>query len=336
MGFWRNPEIAKTAIIWGIVSATAIVVAFAVGGAVCGFVALALGVGYSAAHFIITYRRYSKISKLSLEIDRVLHGLGRLELSRFGEGELSILQSEIYKMTVRLWEQAEQLAADKEYLADSIADISHQIRTPLTSISLLTEFLSEPELSREQRIKYVKELFELLDRIDWLINTLLKISKFDAGTVRFDAGSVNVMQLVKKAYEPIAIPMELRGQNFVIDVPESMQLDCDERWTVEAIGNILKNCMEHTPESGTITVRGEDNAVCASLIISDTGSGIAPEDLPNIFKRFYKGKDSASGSVGIGLALAHIIIGEQGGTVKAYNGKDGGAVFEVKFYKTVV
>lgn len=335
MGFFRNPEIKKTAIIWGIISAAAVAAAFGAGRR-CGFTALALCLAYSAVHFAVTYKRYKHIAKLSAEVDKVLHGDARIELSEFDEGELNILSNEIHKMTLRLGEQADRLAADKEYLADSIADISHQIRTPLTSVSLLTEFLSEPELDKERRIKYVKELFELLDRIDWLINTLLKMSKFDAGTVYFDRRETNVLKLVKRAYEPIAIPMELRGQSFEADIPEDMTLDCDARWTMEAVENILKNCMEHTPEGGSLTVKGEDNAVYTSITISDTGNGIRREDLPNIFKRFYKGKDSASGSVGIGLALSRMIISGQGGSIKAYNGRNGGAVFEIKFYKSVV
>lgn len=335
MGFFRNPEISKTALIWGLLSAAAVAAAFAAGPG-AGIAVLALCLAYSAAHFIITYRRYKNIARLSSEVDRVLHGDTTLELSEFDEGELNILSSEIHKMTLRLREQADRLAADKEYLADSIADISHQIRTPLTSVSLLTEFLSEPELDTERRIKYVKELFELLDRIDWLINTLLKMSKFDAGTVYFDRRKENIPKLVKRAYEPIAIPMELRGQSFVMRIPEDMSLDCDVRWTVEAVENILKNCMEHTPRGGTVSVAGEYNAVYSMITIRDTGYGIAKEDLPNIFKRFYKGKDSSSGSVGIGLALARMIINGQGGRIKAYNGSDGGAVFEIKFYKSVV
>lgn len=335
MGFWRNPEIRKTAVIWMVLSAAAAAAAFAVGKE-AGIYALLLCTAYSLAHFIITYKRYRMISGLSFEMDRILHGCYNLDLARFAEGELGILQSEIYKMTLRLREQAERLAADKEYLADSIADISHQIRTPLTSVSLLTEFLSEPGLEEERRLKYAKELFELLDRIDWLINTLLKISKFDAGTVRFDRRAVNAAQLVRGAYEPVAVPMELRGQVFLLEAPEDMTLECDTRWTMEAVGNILKNCMEHTPEGGSIMVKCEDTAVYSSITVRDTGSGIAREDLPNIFKRFYKGKDSAPGSVGIGLALARMIISEQGGTITAENGRNGGAVFEMKFYKTVV
>lgn len=335
MGFFRNPEISKTALIWGLLSAAAVAAAFAAGPRT-GVAALALCIAYSAAHFMITYRRYKNIADLSSEVDRVLHGFTKIEMSEYGEGELNILASEIHKMTLRLKEQADRLAADKEYLADSIADISHQIRTPLTSVSLLTEFLSEPELDTKRRIKYVKELFELLDRIDWLINTLLKMSKFDAGTVYFDRREENIVKLVKRAYEPISIPMELRGQSFEARIPEDMTLCCDARWTIEAVENILKNCMEHTPEGGTVTVTGEDNAVYSMITVSDTGYGIAKEDLPNIFKRFYKGKDSSAGSVGIGLALARMIINGQGGRIKAYNGRDGGAVFEIKFYKSVV
>ena len=239
-------------------------------------------------------------------------------------------------MTVRLREQADALVRDKKYLADSLADISHQIRTPLTSISLITELLADPELTYDQRIKYLRELRELLDRIDWLINTLLKISRFDAGTVSLDMKEVKLCNLIKRAYEPVSIPMDLRQQRFTVNVNDTDTLYCDEAWLCEAVCNILKNCMEHTPDGGTLTVDCSKNRLFTEIAISDTGNGISKEDLPNIFKRFYRGHDSSDSSVGIGLALARMIITKHNGTIKAENRKEGGARFFIRFYESVV
>ena len=273
---------------------------------------------------------------MSYEIDKILHNNSEFDLNRFAEGELAILHSEIYKMTVRLREQTEALKRDKIFLADSIADISHQIRTPLTSINLIANFLADEELSDERRLSLVKDLFQLLSRIDWLISTLLKISKLDAGTVRFAKDTVKVSELIQKAVKPLAIPMDLRNQQLIVKANGDEQFEGDLAWTAEAIENILKNCMEHTPNGGTITIKVKDTPIYTELLITDTGPGIDPEDLPHLFERFYKGKNSSTGNVGIGLALARMIITSQNGTIKAENGKNGGAVFTLRFYKCTI
>lgn len=331
----KNPEIRKSVIWWTVITVLASGIA-AVFDIKCGIAVFAAGILYGAAHFTITGMRYRKIADLSMEIDRILYDCSHFDLERFNEGELGILYSEIYKMTVRLREQADHLQQDKKYLADSIADISHQIRTPLTSINIITELLSEPELSDSDRIHYTKELTGLLERIDWLINTLLKISRLDAGYVSFDKKEEKISEIIHKAWEPVSVMMDIRNQHFTVDGDKDALLLCDMAWMNEALGNIFKNCMEHTPDGGAVTVHVEQNAVYTSIIISDTGNGIDPDDIPNIFKRFYKGRNSSSQSFGIGLALARMIVTGQGGTIRAYNNKDGGAAFEIKFYKSTI
>lgn len=284
----------------------------------------------------MTWRRYQRLWDLALEIDKILHNQGRFDLSRFAEGELSILYSELYKMTVRLREQADILQADKIYLSNAIADISHQIRTPLTSINLIADFLSEEELSEKRRKELVRDLFQLLSRIDWLITTLLKMSKLDTGTVQMEKTVLDATELVKRAAEPIAIAMDLRNRELILKAQEGASFVGDMAWTVEAVGNILKNCMEHTPEGGSLTVEIQENTMFTELVISDTGEGITPEDLPHLFERFYKGKNAGKNSVGIGLAMAQMIVAAQNGTLKAENGADGGARFVLRFYKTTV
>ena len=297
----------------------------------CGILVLAICLLLNGIHLINTYKRYQRIQELASDINRILHEDVHISLEKYEEGELAILESEVQKMVIRLREQQQHLLDDKIYLADSIADISHQIRTPLTSINLLISFLSEPDITEEKRQKTIRELYELLSRIDWLITTLLKISKLDAGTIQLKQEEVSMKHLIDKSVEPLLIPMELRGQTLQIEAEG--QFVGDENWTSEAIGNIVKNCMEHTPEGGSVSVKATENTIYREIIIEDTGSGIAPEDLPHIFERFYKGKNSSDKSFGVGLALARGIITNQNGTVKAENKKEGGAKFTLRLYK---
>ena len=282
-------------------------------------------------HFWSTYKRYQRIQELSADIDCILHKDMTISFEKYEEGELAILESEVQKMVVRLREQQQQLLKDKTYLADSIADISHQIRTPLTSINLLLSFLSEPDVTEEKRQKTIRELYELLSRIDWLITTLLKISKLDAGTIQLKQEKVSLKALIEQSVAPLLIPIELRGQE--LKMQAEGHFVGDSNWTSEAIGNILKNCMEHTPVGGSLSICATENTLYREIVIADTGSGIATEDLPHIFERFYKGKNSSDKSFGVGLALARGIINAQNGTVKAENRKDGGAQFTIRFYK---
>lgn len=296
-----------------------------------GLTAVVLSLLLMLIFCIGTYKRYQRISSLADDINQVLHGDNPIDFDNYSEGELSILHSEIYKMTIRLREQQQKLINDKKYLADSLADISHQIRTPLTSINLLVERLSASGLTDECRHQLTNEL---LDRIDWLITTLLKISKLDAGTVQFKQEQVSLEELLKKSCATLLIPMELRGQELCIHADGAFRGDLS--WTSEAIGNIVKNCMEHTPEGGRIQIEATENALYSEIIIKDNGTGISPEDLPRIFERFYKGKDSDGKSFGIGLALSRMIIAGQKGTVKAENRKNAGAMFTLRFYKGTV
>lgn len=296
-----------------------------VGGLCAVFVLLYIG---------IAYRQYRRIGALAADVDRILHGESEISLQQYAEGELSILQSEIQKMTVRLREQQQNLINDKLYLADSLADISHQIRTPLTSINILVSLLAEPKLPEERRRKLTQELMELLACIDWLITALLKISRLDAGAAQLKKESCGLQELLDKACAPLLVPIELREQTLQLQADGCFTGDI--AWTSEAIGNIVKNCMEHTPRGGQIHIIAEENPLYTELVIRDTGNGIAPEDLPHIFERFYKGKNSDDKSFGIGLALARMIIVSQGGSIKAENQVNGGARFTIRFYKGTI
>lgn len=333
MKLLRNIEVFRSVIAFLILSLAAVIAVWIYDDRFLIPVILLCG-GFTAIHFLTVFFRYRKISQLTSNIDRILHENENICLEDYNEGELALLQSEIHKMTVRLREQQSKLIEDKVYLADFLADVSHQIRTPLTSINILVSMLAEPDISFEKREQTVHKLYGLLSRIDWLINALLKMSKIDAGTVKFHGEKITMQQLLEKACMPVRVPIELHCQALVVEADG--ELECDVAWSCEAIGNIVKNCMEHTPDGGTIKVVGSENALYSEIVITDSGSGIDAEDLPHIFERFYKGRASEDkGGFGIGLALARMIITGQNGTLKAEN-YSGGAMFTIRFYKGTV
>ncbi len=336
MDFLKNPLVRKNTLLHLIIGAVAAVIGFIIGGPACGILVICLSLAYTAIYILSDRKRYKIIADLCGDIDRILHRQETFDLNEYAEGELAILSSEIYKMTVRMREQAELLKKDKQFLADSMADLSHQIRTPLTSVNLIVALLQKPDLTDERRHELTQDMMKLLGHIERLVNVVLKLSKLDAGTVEFQCERVSVAELVNKAAEPLAIPMELRNQQLRINIDDSVYFSGDLAWTAEAIENILKNCMEHTPEGGTIGIDVSETALFTEIIISDSGSGIDKDDLPHLFERFYRGKNSSSQNYGIGLALARMIISEQNGTVKAGNIKGGGAKFTVRFYKSIV
>ena len=299
-----------------------------------GVLILISGLIAIAIHLSTEYYRYRKLQKLSSDLDQLLIDGIPLPIRDYQEGELSILANHIQKLTLRLIESAEVVEKEKKHLADSLADISHQLRTPLTSMNLTTSMLRDPELSTEKRMELTGELRRLLTRTDWLVETLLKISKLDAGTVKLAQKKISVRQLIDQAAAPLAIPMDLRNQTLTVHCMEEY-VKCDLVWTAEAMGNILKNCMEHTPESGTITVTASETALYTQIEVTDTGSGFDPKDIPHLFERFYKGSNASENSYGIGLALARTVITSQNGTVQATNGECG-AKFVIKFYKQVI
>ena len=286
-------------------------------------------------HVLFINRRYRAIAALSDSIDRVLHGQDEVLVSESSEGELAVLDSEIRKMTLRLKEQADQLTQDKHFLAEAMADISHQLRTPLTSMSLVTEMLSKQTISPDRRTELLRDLRTQEEKVSWLVETLLKISRIDAGTARFEPRTVQARALLVKAAEALAISFELRGIGLVIK-SDGGTLSVDPDWTNEAIGNVVKNCMDHMPQGGKLRLSAQTTALYTEFIIEDSGEGFAEEDLPHVFERYYRGKNAAKNSVGIGLALAQMIVTEQGGTIAAENRLEGGARFIIRFYKSVL
>lgn len=329
----NNKELRRGIAILAGATVILVVIGFAVSAA-CGVLVLIACIVIGVIHIVTEVYRYRRLQKLSADLDHLLISGTPLPITEYNEGELSILANQVQKLTLRLTEAAEVVEADKKYLADSLADISHQLRTPLTAMTLTTTMLRTTELTDEKRIELTGELRSLLTRTDWLVETLLKISKLDAGTVKLAKDAVSVSELISRSAAPIAIPMDLRNQALVVNYNGESFIG-DLIWSAEALGNILKNCVEHTPEGGTITITVQETALYTQIEVEDTGSGFNPKDIPHLFERFYKGSNASQNSYGIGLALARTVITAQNGTVQAQNCETG-AKFIIKFYKQII
>lgn len=285
---------------------------------------------------VLEWRRYNKISHLSRYLNQVSNGDYMLDIRDNEEGELSILKNEIYKVTLMLAEQAELLKRDKMYLADSIADISHQLKTPLTSMMVMSELLADGSLNADKREEFTGLIRRQLTRIDWLVSSLLKLSKIDAGTIQMKKEVVLITSVLKSALQPLLISAELKNLTIVQEGEPETSYIGDYDWSKEAFTNLLKNCIEHSNEGGTLKIHYITNTLYTEIIIEDNGEGINSEDIPHIFERFYRGKNASSDSVGIGLAMAKNIFLKQGGRIEVKSKKGIGTKFTIRIYKTVI
>lgn len=277
---------------------------------------------------------YPDIEELNTYLEKVLSDDDPPEILDQEEGELSILKSNIYKVTTKLKYQKELLQQDKVTLATAMADISHQLKTPLTSMMVMNDLLKSEEDSKK-RDEFLKTQSDQLDRMNWLIQTLLKLSKLDAGSVVLAKEDVSADSLIREVMKPFDIQMDIRNISFESRIPEALIM-CDKNWTVEALQNIVKNCIEHMDEGGGLRISVVDTNIFSQILISDTGCGIASEDLPHVFERFYRGKNAGKDSVGIGLALAKTIIESQHGEINVKSTEGEGSTFDIKLYKTII
>ena len=301
---------------------------------ICAVLCLALGIILIIIFTVVTKQRYKNLNDLNDYLSLVCKGIYDMNIDDNTEGELSILKNNLYKVITLLQSQNEYLKNDKLYLADSIADISHQLKTPLTSMMVMCELL-ENEENPEKRQEFVSVINNQLSKMKWLITNILKISKLDADATEFKRDEVSILSVLDDSLKPFALTAELKNvaiQNSAND----FVFNGDESWTVEAVSNIVKNCLEHTNDGGKITIASELTNLYNKLTISDNGCGIAEEDLPHIFERFYHGKNSSKDSVGIGLALAKTVFEKENASVTVESEQGRGSVFEIRFYKSVV
>ena len=248
------------------------------------------------------------------------------------EGQIGLLKTEIMKMTTVLKEKVALLHSEKIFLNDTISDISHQLKTPMTSLMLLTDLMYN-DLDKEKKIEFLDRTNAQLSRMDWLIKSMLKLSKLEAKVIDFKTEKVNINELIRRSISPLSVPMELKNISLNINGNKEASYIGDIEWSSEALGNIIKNCVEHTKEGGNLDISYEENPIYSEIVIKDNGEGIDKDDIPNIFKRFYKGKNSKSDSVGIGLAMAKSIIESQNGDIYVKSEKNMGTEFHITFHK---
>lgn len=291
------------------------------------------GIALSFLYVCFTRIRYQNIKRLSEYLQAVYTGSKAMDIQDHEEGELSILKSDIYKITSILKQQSASLKKDKTYLADALSNISHQLKTPLTGMLVMSELLQDEDLPAEKRKEFMTQIQAQLKRIEWLVTTLLKISKIDASAIVFHKEKILLKEVLLNAVASISIPMEIKEQQLLLDCEESIWIDADRNWCIEAFVNILKNCMEHTFEKGRIAIRCEDNPLQTIVWVQDDGCGIDASDLPHIFERFYKGKNASNDSVGIGLSLSKLILLELNADIEVSSEPDQGTSFCIRFYK---
>lgn len=267
-----------------------------------------------------------RINALTDYLEKVNTGSSGV-LIQNGEGDFSKLQDEIYKTVTTLYQTRDAAVKAKNNFAENLYNIAHQIKTPITAISLSVQMMN-----KEPSKTHLEQIRGQLVRLTHLEEALLLLSRIDAGTLSMDRKGSDVYTVLMLAADNLQ--ELLLEANVTVDIPElgEMSINVDRDWTMEAVMNLMKNCMEHTLSGGVIHCSYEQNPLYTQIRIWDAGEGFAKEDIPHLFERFYRGKNAGSGGIGIGLAFAKAIIESQNGTVSAYNLPDGGACFEIRFY----
>lgn len=284
---------------------------------------------------IINYKnkKSKKIENIINYIEEINKKNYNLKIEENTEDELSNLTNELYKITIMLKEQAELSKKDKNVLQRSLEDISHQIKTPLTSISIMLDNIKEnPQMDLHTRQEFIYEISRQIEWINWLVISLLKLSKLDSNTVDFKHEEINAENLINNVIKNLAIPLDIKQQSVIVTGNNETFIG-DYNWELEALTNIVKNCIEHTPENKKIYINCEKNNFNTKIVIRDEGNGIDREDIKHIFERFYKGKNSSENSVGIGLALSKSIIEKDNGYILCTSEVGKGTTFEIKYIR---
>jgi len=266
-----------------------------------------------------------EIEELSADIRRIIDGQA-LDLRDNLEGQLSILKNDIHTLAGRLNEQAGNLHQEKIALANTLADISHQLKTPLTAMGVMIDLLeSAPP---DKAAEFIVNLKQGLTQTKWLVSALLKMAKLESGSVAFSRGRVAAKELLDLALQPLKILLDIKDQQIKLEGVEIFY--CDKNWTAEALTNIIKNASEHSPTGSEIKISTGSNPMASWIAVSDMGKGIPLAESRNVFKRF-KGQGT-----GIGLPLALAIMQGQNGDLEVDGGGNGrGAVFTLKFYAKI-
>ena len=383
----HNPSFIRQAgTMLAVITAVGVVANFA-DGTRCALWAAGGGAAVLAGFALCSELRFREMERLSEEVDEVLHEGRRIDFSDYREGDIAILKNQLSKMVAALRDTSMRLEQEKLALADALADVSHQIRTPLTAMELMIPAI-ENTADAHERTRALRELEGMIDHVGWLVTALLKLAKVDAGAFRVQHAPVNAERMARDALAPLAVAMDLHNVTCMISTEKAPSAPApetatpsvpapetsasrtpapsagasflgDAAWSSEALENVLKNCLENTPEGGIIRISISEDALACRIRVTDTGPGIAAEDLPHIFERFYRGKAARRNTseaaqvgrgkteppecqhphpqgFGIGLALAQSLVTAQGGTLRASNAPEGGARFDMTFPKLTV
>ena len=289
---------------------------------------------YMAIMFIYLKQRDKKINQITQYINEIKNRKYDLDINENSEDELSNLKNELYKITIMLKEESEISRQDKENIKMSVEDISHQLKTPLTSIMIMLDNLKDnPNMNEDTKQRFIFEISKQVDWINWLVISILKLSRLEANVVKFSDNKINVKKFIDEIIDNLEIPIEIKNQKIIIEGNEDTSFVGDYKWQQEAITNIIKNAIEHNKENGKIIIKYEENVLFTKITIIDEGQGIAKEDLKHIFERFYKAQNSSDNSVGIGLSLAKNIIEKNNGMINCKSEIGNGTEFIVKYMK---
>lgn len=283
--------------------------------------------------FILYERNQDKeIDEITKYLEAINNKNYTLKIDENSEEELSILKNELYKVTVMLRENASNSLKDKINLKTALEDISHQLKTPLTSILIILDnLIDNPEMDYQTRVEFLHDLKRESIRIQSLIQSILKLSKFDSNTVQFIKQDIYLKQIVDEAIKNTESLADLKNIKINVEGNKKIKLNCDLLWQTEAVTNILKNCIEHSSENTPIDIKYNNNSVYSYITITDYGEGISKEDIPHIFERFYRGKNSANESIGIGLSLSKTIIESNNGIISVESNSDK-TTFIIKYF----
>lgn len=287
---------------------------------------------------LIIYIRYNHKKENDIKdiikcIEQINKKNYELQIDSISEDELSILKNEIYKTTIMLKESAENSNKDKLNLKKSLEDISHQLKTPLTSILvMLDNIIEDPDMDINIRNDFVRDIKRNVVNINFLVQALLKLSKFDANTVHFIKQENDLKAIIKESIKNVSPLCDLRNINIEFNAKDKSKIVCDAKWQIEAITNIIKNAIDHSKDNQKVIINVENNNVYSTVEIKDFGDGISKKDISHIFERFYKGENATSDSIGIGLALAKTIIEEDNGNISVESNKNG-TKFTIKYFK---
>lgn len=271
---------------------------------------------------------YKKIKEIDYDVDKILQGNYEINILDYNEGSLSSLKNNIYRMTVKLRESNELISKEKNNLEELLEDISHQIKTPLTSMYMINDILQK-ETNSKVRQEFLDKNEKQINRIEWLVTSLLKMSRLDNGSVKLKKEMTNVDTMLTKAITPI-LPL-IESKNIKVKhEKQNLKIKIDPEWTSEALLNIIKNACEHTKDSVTITT--SSNPLYTAIEVKDNGEGIDKKDLSHLFERFYRGNHNKE-SIGIGLSMSKKIIELQNGTIEVKSHVGKGSTFIVKFFK---